>query len=146
MGPVRVLVVEDEDVLAETIARGLRWEGMAVDLALDGDVALEKATVNAYDVIVLDRDLPGVHGDEVCRRLAGGEGRILMLTAARAVAERVEGLGLASRPCHPTRRSRPPKPHLSRRPPPGLCSPPCPPRSAATRSTSCSCSQRSPSG
>jgi len=96
MGPVRVLVVEDEDVLAETIARGLRWEDMAVDLALDGDVALEKATVNAYDVIVLDRDLPGVHGDEVCRRLAGGEGLILMLTAARAVAERVEGLGLGA--------------------------------------------------
>jgi DNA-binding response OmpR family regulator len=89
---VRVLVVEDEDVLAETIARGLRWEGMAVDVALDGEVALDKAMVNTYDVIVLDRDLPRVHGDEVCRRLAGARARILMLTAARAVSDRIDGL------------------------------------------------------
>jgi DNA-binding response OmpR family regulator len=93
---VRVLVAEDEDVLAETIARGLRWEGMAVDIALDGAVALDKAAVTAYDVIVLDRDLPVVHGDEVCRRLAREPVRILMLTAARAVSERIDGLAMGA--------------------------------------------------
>src|SRR6266498_4562517 len=95
---VRVLVVEDEVVLAEAVARGLRREGMAVDLALDGADALEKAVVNHYEVIVLDRDLPGVHGDAVCRRLAaqGAPSRILMLTAAGAVDDRVEGLNLGA--------------------------------------------------
>lgn len=93
---MRVLVVEDEDVLAQTIARGLRWEGMAVDVALDGEVALHKAAITVYDVIVLDRDLPGVGGDEVCRRLAGGHVRILMLTAARAVSDRIDGLALGA--------------------------------------------------
>jgi DNA-binding response OmpR family regulator len=95
---VRVLVVEDEQVLAEAIARGLRRQGMAVDLALDGAEALDKAAVNHYEVLVLDRDLPGVHGDEVCRRLAtqGASTRILMLTAAGTVDDRVEGLDLGA--------------------------------------------------
>ena len=93
---MRVLVVEDEDVLADAIARGLRWEGIAVDVALDGATALKKASLASYDVIVLDRDLPGVHGDEVCRRLAGGSVRILMLTAARAVSDRIDGLAMGA--------------------------------------------------
>jgi len=95
---VRVLVVEDEVVLAEAIARGLRHEAIAVDLAFDGADALEKAAVNHYEVIVLDRDLPEVHGDEVCRKLAaeGGASRILMLTAAGTVDDRVEGLNLGA--------------------------------------------------
>ena len=78
---MRVLVVEDHRELAETVATGLRREGMAVDTVLDGDSALRHATINSYDVIVLDRDLPGVHGDEVCERLAehGGRPRVLML-------------------------------------------------------------------
>jgi len=71
---VRVLVVEDEPPLAGAIARGLRAEGMAVDIALDGADALAKTAVCPYEVIVLDRDLPGVHGDEVCRQLAAGPG------------------------------------------------------------------------
>jgi DNA-binding response OmpR family regulator len=95
---VRVLVVEDEAVLANAVARGLRREGMAVDVAFDGADALEKAGVNRYEVIVLDRDLPVVHGDAVCRRLAaqGAAGRILMLTAAGAVDDRVSGLNLGA--------------------------------------------------
>jgi DNA-binding response OmpR family regulator len=95
---VRVLVVEDEVVLAKAVARGLRREGMAVDLAFDGADALEKAVVNRYEVIVLDRDLPRVHGDAVCRRLAakGGTSRILMLTAAGTIDDRVEGLNLGA--------------------------------------------------
>jgi DNA-binding response OmpR family regulator len=95
---MRVLVVEDEDLLADSIARGLRWEGIAVDVALDGDDALLKVSVSRYDVVILDRDLPKVHGDEVCRRLiAGGRGeRIIMLTAARSVTDRIEGLSLGA--------------------------------------------------
>ena len=95
---MRVLVVEDEQVLAEAVARGLRRQGMAVDLAFDGADALDKATVNRYDVIVLDRDLPGVHGDQVCRRLAtqGASTRILMLTAAGTIEDRVQGLDLGA--------------------------------------------------
>src|SRR6204780_350589 len=95
---MRVLVTEDDEVLAAAVAAGLRREGMAVDVALDGAAALEHATVNRYDVVVLDRDLPGVHGDDVCRRLVAGrsESRILMLTAARSVRDRVEGLGLGA--------------------------------------------------
>jgi DNA-binding response OmpR family regulator len=95
---VRVLVVEDEVVLAAAIARGLRHQGIAVDLAFDGADALDKAAVNHYQVLVLDRDLPGVHGDEVCRRLATEQttSRILMLTAAGTVADRVEGLDLGA--------------------------------------------------
>jgi two-component system, OmpR family, response regulator VanR len=93
-----VLVVEDEEVLADSIQRGLEWEGLAVDVALDGEEALEKAAVSTYDVVVLDRDLPVVHGDEVCAQLAARpEGpRILMLTAARSVSDRVDGLTLGA--------------------------------------------------
>jgi DNA-binding response OmpR family regulator len=95
---MRVLVVEDFEVLARTIGTGLRREGMAVDVVLDGSDALEHLSVTRYDVVVLDRDLPGVHGDEVCRRLAasGSGSRILMLTAASTVKERVDGLGLGA--------------------------------------------------
>ncbi len=93
-----MLVVEDERLLADTIADGLRRHAMAVDVAYDGDTALERLAVNDYDVVVLDRDLPVVSGDEVCTRLvdAGTETRILMLTAALAVAQRVAGLGLGA--------------------------------------------------
>ena len=95
---MRVLVAEDDEVLARTVAAGLRREGMAIDVALDGDAALERLAVNRYDVVVLDRDLPGVHGDDVCRTLAGARSpsRVLMLTAARSVRDRVEGLGLGA--------------------------------------------------
>jgi DNA-binding response OmpR family regulator len=95
---MRVLVTEDDEILADTVAAGLRREGMAVDVALDGGAALERLAVNRYDVVVLDRDLPGVHGDDVCRALADGrsQSRVLMLTAARSVRERVEGLGLGA--------------------------------------------------
>jgi DNA-binding response OmpR family regulator len=91
---MRILVVEDEEVLADAIGRGLRREGMAVDVALDGGAALERAAVNRYDVVVLDRDLPVLHGDEVCRELVGTHAapRILMLTAAGEVEDRVDGL------------------------------------------------------
>ncbi|HUA31284.1 MAG TPA: response regulator transcription factor [Streptosporangiaceae bacterium] len=95
---MRVLVVEDFEVLARTIGTGLRREGMAVDVVLDGDDALERLAVTRYDVVVLDRDVPGVHGDEICRRLAAGppRSRILMLTAASTVRDRVDGLGLGA--------------------------------------------------
>ncbi len=94
---VRVLVVEDEELLAEAVATGLRRTGMAVDIACDGAVALEKAAINRYDVVVLDRDLPSVHGDDVCRSLvSSSDARILMLTASTAVPERVEGLNLGA--------------------------------------------------
>jgi DNA-binding response OmpR family regulator len=95
---MRVLVTEDDEMLAITLAAGLRREGMAVDVTLDGAAALEHLAVNRYDVVVLDRDLPGVHGDDVCRALAAdrSETRVLMLTAARSVRERVEGLGLGA--------------------------------------------------
>ena len=93
---MRVLVVEDEERLAETIARGLRREGVGVDLAFDGALGLDKARLGDYDVIVLDRDLPVVHGDQVCRTLTGGGARILMLTAAATVDDRVDGLELGA--------------------------------------------------
>ena len=95
---VRVLVVEDEVVLADAVARGLRHEGMAVDVAYDGDSGLEKAMITRYDVVVLDRDLPGRSGDDVCRRLAadGALTRVLMLTAAGGLADRVAGLELGA--------------------------------------------------
>jgi len=98
MGSMRVLVVEDFEVLATAIGAGLRREGMAVDVVLDGDDALEHLAVTRYDVVVLDRDLPGTHGDEVCRRLVAGPSgsRVLMLTAASTVKERVDGLGLGA--------------------------------------------------
>ncbi|HTU32000.1 MAG TPA: response regulator transcription factor [Solirubrobacteraceae bacterium] len=95
---MRVLVVEDFEVLARSIATGLRREGMAVDVVLDGGEALSRLAVIRYDVVVLDRDLPGVHGDELCRRIVGDDlgSRILMLTASGTVKDRVEGLGLGA--------------------------------------------------
>ena len=95
---VRVLVVEDERQLADTIAEGLWRHAMAVDVAYDGEAALERAGVNDYDVLVLDRDIPLVSGDEVCATLVQSESpiRILMLTAATAVSQRVAGLGLGA--------------------------------------------------
>jgi DNA-binding response OmpR family regulator len=95
---MRVLVVEDFEVLARAIGTGLRREGMAVDVVLDGHDALDHLAFTRYDVVVLDRDLPGMHGDEVCRRLAAGRAgsRVLMLTAASTVADRVDGLGLGA--------------------------------------------------
>jgi DNA-binding response OmpR family regulator len=95
---LRVLIAEDEHRLAEAIARGLRREGMAVDLAPDGPDALLKARVIRYDVLVLDRDLPGVHGDVVCRAVRGErpDTGILMLTAAGATEDLIEGLSLGA--------------------------------------------------
>jgi DNA-binding response OmpR family regulator len=95
---VRVLVVEDQKVLANRIAEGLRDQGMAVDVAYDGAAAMEVTAFTRYDVIVLDRDLPRVHGDAVCASLVAGpaEARILMLTASGAVEDRVDGLNLGA--------------------------------------------------
>ncbi|WUH97368.1 response regulator transcription factor [Spirillospora sp. NBC_00431] len=95
---MRILVAEDEWFLADLVAEGLRKRAMAVDVAHDGAGALERLAVNDYDVLVLDRDLPLVHGDEVCRELAqrGAAVRILMLTASGAVHERVDGLNLGA--------------------------------------------------
>jgi DNA-binding response OmpR family regulator len=95
---MRVLVVEDERRLADAIARGLRREGIAVDLAGDGTDALVKARVVRYDVLVLDRDLPEVHGDEVCRlvRAERPETGIIMLTAAGEIEDLVEGLSMGA--------------------------------------------------
>jgi DNA-binding response OmpR family regulator len=95
---VRVLVVEDERVLARHVTVGLRDEGMAVDVCHDGGRALEMLDINGYDVVVLDRDVPVVHGDEVCRRLAERDGAplVLMLTASVGVADRLTGLGLGA--------------------------------------------------
>jgi DNA-binding response OmpR family regulator len=95
---MRVLVVEDHEELADAVATGLRREGMAVDVASDGAAALQRAGVYEYDVIVLDRDLPGVHGDKVCETLVerGGRARVLMLTASGGIEDRVAGLGLGA--------------------------------------------------
>ncbi|MFC0623094.1 response regulator transcription factor [Kribbella deserti] len=95
---MRVLVVEDFEVLARSIGTGLRREGMAVDVVLDGTSALERLASTRYDVAVLDRDLPGVHGDEICRRLANDrrDTRVLMLTAAGTIEDRVHGLSLGA--------------------------------------------------
>jgi DNA-binding response OmpR family regulator len=95
---VRVLVIEDDEELAQTIALGLRGAHMAVDVALDGRAGLSRALINDYDVIVLDRDLPQMHGDEVCRALveSGSRGRVLMLTAAASTNELVGGLALGA--------------------------------------------------
>jgi DNA-binding response OmpR family regulator len=95
---VRILVVEDEEPLAEAIARGLRREGMAVDVAYNGDDGHEKACITRYDVVLLDRDLPGMSGDELCKEIvASGElTRVLMLTASGTVSERVAGLSLGA--------------------------------------------------
>lgn len=91
---MRVLVVEDEAALADVIARGLRQAGLAVDIAFDGEEALDKAEITGYDVVVLDRGLPGIHGDEVCKRLVASAAppKVIMLTAAGNVDERVAGL------------------------------------------------------
>src|SRR5262249_14931156 len=95
---MRVLVVEDHPRLAATVATVLRREGMAVDIAFDGREALARATLTTYDVVVLDRDLPVVHGDEVCRSLVadGRASGVLMLTAASTLEDRVEGLGIGA--------------------------------------------------
>jgi DNA-binding response OmpR family regulator len=95
---MRVLIIEDEEALADAMARGLRLKGMAVDVALDGPTGYDKAVLNDYDVVVLDRNLPGMHGDEVCRRLvaSGSAARILRLTAARRSRDRVAGLDLGA--------------------------------------------------
>jgi DNA-binding response OmpR family regulator len=93
-----VLVIEDDTEMAETVAVGLRRHRMAVDLAFDGPSGLDRALVNDYDVIVLDRDLPGIHGDEVCAEMiaAGRRGRVLMLTASGTMDDVVDGLGLGA--------------------------------------------------
>jgi DNA-binding response OmpR family regulator len=95
---MRVLVVEDHKELAAAVAVGLRREGMAVDIAFDGDAALRCARGETYDVVVLDRDLPRLHGDDVCKRLvaAGSRSRILMLTASDTIESRVDGLSLGA--------------------------------------------------
>lgn len=95
---MRVLIVEDHQELAATVATGLRQDGMAVDLAHDGQEALDLTLVHDYDVVVLDRDLPRLHGDEVCRVLVerGGRCRVLMLTAATTIEDRVDGLSLGA--------------------------------------------------
>src|SRR5438309_11805917 len=96
---MRVLVVEDHGTLADRIAQGLRQAGMAVDAVYDGAAALDVAAQTDYDVVVLDRDLPIVHGDRVCRTMAGSGPRILMLTAAADVADRLDGLELGGDDC-----------------------------------------------
>ena len=95
---MRVLVADDERLLADTVAQGLRKLSMAVDVVYDGDSALERLTVNRYDVAVLDRDMPGRTGDELCRQVVGsGDGtKVLLLTAAGGIRDRVEGLGLGA--------------------------------------------------
>jgi DNA-binding response OmpR family regulator len=95
---MRVLVVEDNSVVADAVAEGLRDEGIAVDVAYDGPAGLDKVTVNTYDVIVLDRDLPRLHGDALCQQIVDSPStsRILMLTAAALVQDRVKGLNLGA--------------------------------------------------
>jgi len=95
---MRVLIVEDHKELAATIAVGLRREGMAVDIVFDGEQALRRSSRDDYDVILLDRDLPKLHGDDVCRALVarGSRSRVLMLTAADTIEHRVDGLGLGA--------------------------------------------------
>src|SRR6266704_1816096 len=95
---MRVLVVEDQAELADDIADGLRDQGIGADVAYDGSAAIEKALLTAYDVVILDRDLPRIHGDAVCATLVGSpsQARILMLTAAGTVGDRVDGLNLGA--------------------------------------------------
>lgn len=97
---MRVLVAEDEEIMADALSRGLRREGYATDVVTDGASALEQAMINYYDVILLDRDLPIMHGDEVCRRLVlpgvGSAARILMLTAAGSLEQKVDGFSLGA--------------------------------------------------
>jgi DNA-binding response OmpR family regulator len=91
---MRVLIVEDERPLADAVARGLRREGMAVDVAYDGDTGHEKSSVTRYDVVILDRDLPGMSGDRLCTEIvkSGATTRVLLLTASGTLADKVEGL------------------------------------------------------
>lgn len=95
---MRVLVAEDEVYLAEAIRAGLRQAAIAADLVHDGDAALEALTINDYDVLLLDRDLPGTHGDDVCRTVVATHPgvRVMMLTAARRLDDTVSGLGLGA--------------------------------------------------
>ncbi|MET0234602.1 MAG: response regulator transcription factor [Kibdelosporangium sp.] len=95
---MRVLVAEDEEMLANAIATGLRHAHIAVDVCHDGDAAMERIATHRYDVVILDRDLPKVPGDEVCRQIASGDGetRVLMLSAAASIRDRVEGLALGA--------------------------------------------------
>src|SRR3978361_1782160 len=95
---MRILVVEDEVQLAEAVARGLRREGRAVDVATDGDEGYRKAALTRYDVVVLDRDLPGMSGDQIWRKLpdAGVFPRVMMLTASGPVEDKVSGLALGA--------------------------------------------------
>jgi DNA-binding response OmpR family regulator len=95
---MRVLVADDEALLADTVAVGLRRQGMAVDVCYDGDEALERLSVHRYDVAVLDRDMPGQTGDQVCRAVhaLGLDTRVLLLTAAASVRDRVDGLSLGA--------------------------------------------------
>jgi len=95
---VRVLIVEDQPTLADDIADGLRDQGMAADVAYDGASGLDKALMNQYDVVIVDRDLPKIHGDAICAALIGAHSpaRILMLTAAGTIGDRVEGLNLGA--------------------------------------------------
>ena len=93
---MRLLVAEDEPVLARHVSDGLRDAGFAVDVALDGEAALEKLATVEYDVLVLDRDLPAVHGDDVCRAVSGRGVRVLMLTAAAGVEDRIAGLEIGA--------------------------------------------------
>jgi len=95
---MRVLIVEDFEVLARSLGTGLRREGMAVDVALDGTAACDRLAATRYDVVILDRDLPGVHGDDICRQLARErrETRVLMLTASGTIEDRVDGLSLGA--------------------------------------------------
>lgn len=95
---MRVLVVEDEELLADAVAEGLRRESLAVDVVYDGSNALAQLAVNPYDVVVLDRDIPGTSGDDVCRQIVvhHRDVRVLMLTAAADIGDRVEGLGLGA--------------------------------------------------
>ena len=95
---MRILIAEDERMLADSIAEGLRGEALAVDVAYDGEATLERLGINDYDVLVLDRDLPRVHGDEVCRAVVadGSHVRVLMLTAASDVRSRVAGLTMGA--------------------------------------------------
>jgi DNA-binding response OmpR family regulator len=105
---MRVLVAEDHERLARSVAAGLRRYGMTVDIALDGDVALARLGTNRYDVVILDRDLPATHGDDICRALVAGrsESRVLMLTAASSVKDRVDGLRLGVGPIRVNRAGR----------------------------------------
>ena len=155
---MRVLIAEDQPRVAGAVARGLRREGLAVDIAADGAEALLKARVTRYDVVILDRDLPEVHGDDVCRALTAErpETRVLMLTAASGVEDRVEGLALGADDYLPKpfafaelvarvralgRRAGPARPPVLERD--GIVARPRPPRGAPRRRARRRCRRRS---